>query len=110
MNRRQKFAALARAAQFDLACACGGGTASQRRRGDDDNWIYPAALPGGGVAPILKVLTSSACERDCAYCSLRAGNDCARYTFGADELAAIFDQLYRQRRIRGAFLSSAVAG
>jgi len=109
MDRRQKFTALANAAQFDLACACGGGaSAFARRRGLDENWIYPAALPGGGVAPMLKVLTSSACERDCAYCSLRAGHDCQRYTFGADELAAIFDQLYRQRRIRGAFLSSAV--
>jgi len=105
MDRRSKLSALARAAQHDLSCACG---ESDRRRSDDGLWIYPAAVPGGGRTPILKVLTTSACTRDCAYCGLRAGRDCRRHTFVPDELAQSFDELHRAGLVHGAFLSSAV--
>ncbi len=72
--------------------------------------VYYAALPGGRRVPILKTLLSSACERDCLYCALRAGRDAPRATFAPDELARLFLQLYERRLVEGIFLSSAVLG
>ncbi len=72
--------------------------------------IHYAALPGGRRLPMLKTLLTSACERDCYYCPFRAGRDFRRATFRPDELAALFDRLYRAGAVAGIFLSSGLAG
>ena len=108
MGARDKLGVLAEAAQYDLACACGG---SQRRSlGADGKWIYPIALPNGRTLPVLKVLQSSGCERNCAYCAERSGGRRARSGFTPDELADLFDQMVRTKSVGGLFLSSAING
>jgi predicted DNA-binding helix-hairpin-helix protein len=108
-STQQKLELLGRAAQYDLSCACG--PAAPRVRGPGDLWIYPAALPSGGKAPMLKVLQHSGCERGCLYCSERhGGTGAGAVSFEPGELARVFDELYRQRRVMGLFLSSAIRG
>ena len=98
---------LAEAARFDLSCACGG---TGRTRGDLGQWIFPAALPGGRTIPVLKVAQASTCERDCAYCALRAGRDSPDRSLSPDELARAFDRMHRAGSVDGLFLTSAIRG
>jgi len=72
--------------------------------------ITMAALPNGQRMPILKTLLTSACERNCYYCPFRAGRDMRRVTFQPDELAGAIVRLTERGVIRGAFLSSGIAG
>lgn len=71
--------------------------------------IYMAAANGRPV-PILKTVLTSACERNCRYCAFSARRDYRRISYKPEELAQIVDQLYRGGLVRGAFLSSGVAG
>jgi predicted DNA-binding helix-hairpin-helix protein len=100
-------AALTQAARHDLSCACG--PSQPRRRGQDGLWIYPAALPGGGRVPMLKVLQASGCERSCIYCAERCGGRRA-LTLQPEQLARAFVDLHRSGRVFGLFLSSAIRG
>ncbi len=62
-----------------------------------------------GKKPILKAMTTTACERDCFYCPFRAGRSKARrITFQADEIASIFSQMERAGLVQGMFLSSGI--
>ncbi len=72
--------------------------------------IHMAALPGGKRAPLLKSLLTSACERNCYYCPFRSGRDSRRVTFKPDELAGLVVTLTQKKVIKGAFLSSGLAG
>ena len=72
--------------------------------------IYQAALPNGQRRALLKTLLTSACEKNCSYCSFRAGRDFRRQTFQPDELAKTFIQLWQKGAVKGLFLSSGVAG
>lgn len=72
--------------------------------------IYQVALPDGQHHAMLKTLLTSACEKNCAYCSFRAGRDFRRQTFQPDELAKTFNQLWQKGAVKGLFLSSGVAG
>jgi predicted DNA-binding helix-hairpin-helix protein len=108
-STQQKLELLGRAARYDLSCACG--PAAPRVRGSGDLWIYPAVLSSGGKASMLKVLQHSGCERGCLYCSERHGGAGAgAISFAPVELARVFDDLYRQQRVMGLFLSSAIRG
>jgi predicted DNA-binding helix-hairpin-helix protein len=69
-----------------------------------------AALPGGKRMPLLKSLLTSACERNCFYCPFRAGRDFRRVTFKPDELAQTVGSVDQAGVIKGAFLSSGIAG
>ncbi|MCP4603916.1 MAG: putative DNA modification/repair radical SAM protein [Proteobacteria bacterium] len=106
MEARGKLEKLAKAAQYDLACACGAG--QNRTHGLDGRWIYPAALPNGGTMPMLKVLQTSGCERNCAYCAERSGGLGQSMSFTPDELAGLFSDMVRTRMVGGLFLSSAI--
>jgi len=68
------------------------------------------AVGGGGTVRLLKVLQTSACCNNCAYCGNRVGRDTPRYSFTPDELAKAFIELHSSGRVDGLFLSSAVAG
>lgn len=58
--------------------------------------------------PVLKAMTTTSCERNCAYCVFRSGRDGRRVTFTPDELADGFIRLYRAGLVEGLFLSSGV--
>ncbi len=108
LSRLEKLELSAGAAQYDLACACGGPTS--RTLGNDGKWIYPVALPDGRTFPVLKVLQSLGCERNCLYCRERAGGQGPRIGFHSDELADTFMETVQSGLVRGLFLSSAIRG
>jgi predicted DNA-binding helix-hairpin-helix protein len=105
MGTKEKLTILARAAQYDLSCACGGQQGRTLSR--DGRWIYPIALPNGGTLPVLKVLQSTGCERNCFYCNERAGGR-IQDGFTPDELAKTFMEMVQGDLVRGLFLSSAI--
>lgn len=71
--------------------------------------IYESAVSGRRV-PLLKILQSSFCERDCLYCPFRHGRDMPRAALRPQELAQAGLALYRRGVIRGIFLSSGITG
>jgi predicted DNA-binding helix-hairpin-helix protein len=101
----QKIETLGQSAQYDLCNACG---SASRKRDDLGRWIYPAALPDGGLVRVLKILMTNVCAKNCYYCGIRAGWDVPRTSFGPEELAQAFDRMYRADLVDGLFLSSGV--
>ncbi len=80
------------------------------RHGDIRRHISLVQHPKQGPMPVLKMLQTNACAKDCFYCPFRAGRSFRREAFTPDELARLTDQLYRARMVRGLFLSSGVVG
>ncbi len=80
------------------------------QRISEDLPIYRAALPNGQRTPIVKTLLTSACEKNCYYCTFRAGHDFRRVTFKPEELAKTYLDIFQRGIARGMFLSSGVAG
>ena len=113
MDPMQKLTLLTDAAKYDVAC-----TSSGVNRSGKGASIGSAAACGichsfagdGRCISLLKVLMSSACKYDCAYCVNRRSNDTPRATFQPRELADLTMSFYRRNYIEGLFLSSAVAG
>lgn len=110
MDTIEKLRILADASQYDLSCACGTDETGHRKRSADGLWLYPVSLPSGGKSIILKTLLSNVCTNDCAYCPLRTGKDPRRCTLGSDEVARVFMDYVRRRKVFGLFLSSGVIG
>ncbi len=65
---------------------------------------------GGRRVRLLKVLLSSACERDCLYCPFRAGRSFRRTVLTPEALAGAFLELYDRGLADGIFLSSGLLG
>jgi predicted DNA-binding helix-hairpin-helix protein len=70
--------------------------------------IHMAAVPGGRRFPLLKVMLTTACERNCYYCPFQAGRDHRRVTFEPDELAQVVIRAHRAGWIQGVFLSTGI--
>jgi len=70
--------------------------------------ITQAAMPGGKRINLLKTMMTTACERNCYYCSFRAGRNYRRVTFKPEEMAASFMNMYRAGMVEGLFLSSGI--
>lgn len=98
------------AAQVDLCATAGKPMPQGRAPGDLGRSISMLTRSDGKKVPILKVLQTSACAKDCYYCPFRAGRDFRRAAFTPEELARATDQLYRAGRIQGLFLSSGIVG
>lgn len=64
----------------------------------------------GRPVRLLKVLLTSACERDCYYCPFRAGRSFRRATFQPDELAGAFYAMHQRGLVEGLFVSSGILG
>jgi predicted DNA-binding helix-hairpin-helix protein len=104
----EKLGILSEDSRYDLACACGTAKDEHRKRGRDGKWLYPVILPQGGYTVLLKTLLSNACANDCKYCPLRSDTDVRRCTLQPEEVAGIFMEYQRRRKVFGLFLSSAV--
>lgn len=66
-------------------------------------------VAGNRLMPVLKAMTTTACERDCLYCPFRAGRSAMRrVTLSPDDVARGFMALYRRGTVEGLFLSSGV--
>jgi len=59
---------------------------------------------------VMRIMQTSACERNCYYCPFQAGRNYQRVSLTPAELAAAFDQMQRQKLVDGLFLSSGVLG
>jgi len=70
--------------------------------------IHMAAVPGGRRFPLLKVMLTTACERNCYYCPFQAGRDYRRVTFRPDELAQVITRAHRAGWVQGVFLSTGI--
>ncbi|MDR0307918.1 MAG: hypothetical protein LBI42_13925 [Chitinispirillales bacterium] len=109
-NTFEKLQLLSDASRYDLACACGTKNGDQRIRGDDGAWLYPVSLPSGGYSIMLKTLISNVCSNDCGYCPYRSTMDVPRCTISPDEMASLFMDYQRRKKLIGIFLSSGVVG
>jgi predicted DNA-binding helix-hairpin-helix protein len=108
MDTQEKLELLSEASQYDLACACGTSDQDRRRRGRDGAWLYPVPLPQGGSSVLLKTLLSNACTNDCKYCPYRTTSDTRRCTIEPEEIARVFMDYLRRKKVFGLFLSSGV--
>jgi predicted DNA-binding helix-hairpin-helix protein len=80
-------------------------------RADDLRSCISQVTTPTGKKPVLKAVSTSACEKNCNYCPFRAGRAAmSRVTFTPDELALAFDRLQRAKMVDGIFLSSGVVG
>ncbi len=97
MDKRERIEFLADAAQDDVELP--------------DLTPFISTVSGcGGNNKQLKILQTSVCNRDCAYCANRAGRDTARATLSPDELARAYDDMYSRKLVDGLFVSSGIAG
>jgi predicted DNA-binding helix-hairpin-helix protein len=87
------------------------------RRGQGETWVdvgginLPVTYASGGggrTVRLLKAMLTTACERDCLYCSFRAGHDCQRVTFKPEEMAGLHIQIHRAGLVDGLFLSTGI--
>jgi predicted DNA-binding helix-hairpin-helix protein len=96
MDSEQKLELLAPAARFEI---CDGETRAGKKP------------PRAGATPppgLFRVLMSSRCAWNCAYCPLRAGNDGPRARLEPEELARGYMARAERNATSGLFLSSAV--
>jgi predicted DNA-binding helix-hairpin-helix protein len=108
MEVHEKIELLSKDARFEV---CGPWDSRQSApEHDARQWITSTVLAGGRVEPHLKVLLSNACEKDCGYCANRCGRNFERHSFGPEELARAFQEMWRAGLVKGLFLSSAVRG
>lgn len=83
--------------------------AHRRRNVPDLSECITHVVAGNRRMPVLKAMTTTACERDCLYCPFRAGRSAMpRVKITPDDLARGFMALYRAGAVEGLFLSSGV--
>lgn len=112
----EKVNLLGQQAQYDLCEAQGSPTplpmaeAEHTRIPDVSESVATVIGQGGRRVPLLRILQTSACEKNCYYCPFRAGRRIRRSTLAPDDLAAAFDQMQRKGLVEGLFLSSGIVG
>ncbi|MDD4954532.1 MAG: helix-hairpin-helix domain-containing protein [Candidatus Omnitrophica bacterium] len=108
ISSEEKLSILSNDSKYDLACACAPEKSEHRRRSKEDKWIYPVVLPSGGKTFLFKTLLSNGCINNCKYCPLRVNADTKRCALTPEELVKLFLSYYKNRKVSGLFLSSAV--
>jgi predicted DNA-binding helix-hairpin-helix protein len=109
MNVRQKVETLSQGATLD----CEGPPALTREERKAQFINHSRAYvthPQRGKIPVMRILQTSACERNCHYCPFQAGRNYRRVTLETEELAASFDRMQRSKLVDGLFLSSGIIG
>lgn len=66
--------------------------------------------PQRGKIPVMRIMQTSACERNCHYCPFQAGRNYQRVTLKPEELASAFDKMQQKKQVDGLFLSSGIIG
>jgi predicted DNA-binding helix-hairpin-helix protein len=116
MDLDTKLELLADAAQYDLCTTYSQGgrryrrAATLPRRDEPITWASADEAAGSKPQPVFRVLMSSRCDWNCAYCPLRSGNDGPRAELEPEELVKAFLPRYEAGTAQGLFLSSAVSG
>jgi predicted DNA-binding helix-hairpin-helix protein len=69
-----------------------------------------ASTPKGKI-PILKVMQTTMCDKNCLYCAFRRDRDETPWLYiPPDQLARSFMEPYKRGRVKGFFLSSGIFG
>lgn len=109
MELEAKLDLLADAAQYDLCATFARG--GRRFTPKAASWAAPEADDAGRRGrPVFRVLMSSQCAWNCAYCPLRAANDVPRAALEPEELARAFLPRYEAGAVQGLFVSTSVHG
>lgn len=109
MELEAKLDLLADAAQYDLCATYARG--GRRFTPKAASWAAPEADdPGRRGRPVFRVLMSSQCAWNCAYCPLRAANDLPRASLAPEDLAQAFLPRYEAGAVQGLFVSTSVHG
>lgn len=66
--------------------------------------------PQRGKIPVMRIMQTSACERNCYYCPFQAGRNYRRVSLSPQELAESFDKMQQRKLVDGLFLSSGIIG
>lgn len=109
MDIREKVGLLGQAATFD----CEGPPQLSREERKAQFIAHSRTLvthPQRGKMPVMRIMQTSACERNCYYCPFQAGRNYRRVLLSPDELAGAFDQMQRKKLVDGLFLSSGIIG
>src|ERR1700742_2037480 len=107
-----KLRILADAAKYDVSCASSG--APKRKAGKDGlgsttgAGICHAYTPDGRCVSLLKILLTTYCLYDCAYCINRRSSNVARARFSVEEVVRLTVEFYKRNYIEGLFLSSGI--
>ncbi|HWQ13242.1 MAG TPA: helix-hairpin-helix domain-containing protein [Roseiflexaceae bacterium] len=112
MDIEAKLEILAPAARFD-ACdtfSQGGRRYTPKKAAWDAGGIVADSGPDGRALPTFRILMSSRCEWNCAYCPLRAGNDAPRAALEPEDLARAFLPRFERGVAQGLFVSTGVDG
>ncbi len=97
VDLRQKIRLLSKLASFEC-----------EKSPELERYIYRASTPKG-KKPILKVMQSTYCDKNCDYCIFRRDRSSTpRLLIEPDDLARGFMELYRKGKVEGLFLSSGV--
>ncbi len=107
LDLQDRFQTLASAAQYDV-CAGGAPPTRTAKRERAARFFYPSRVSGGSRVMLLKILLTNRCANDCGYCANRQERARRYCSFRPQELASLFMDFYRQRRVSGLFLSSAI--
>lgn len=107
LDLQDRFKTLTGAAQHDV-CAAATPPAQAAQRERAARYFYPSKVSGGRTVMLLKILLTNRCSGDCGYCANRQERARRYCSFRPEELAALFMDFYRQRRVSGLFLSSAI--
>lgn len=103
MHLDEKLELLADAARYDLCASTLPGRRFTRQR-----VVSVEDGPDQRARPVFRVLMSSTCAWNCAYCPLRAAHDTPRASLAPEELAAAFLPRYQAGAVQGLFVSTAV--
>ncbi|MEN3034507.1 MAG: radical SAM protein [Aquificaceae bacterium] len=96
MNLEERFKLSVRLASFD------------KENIDFEKCVFEASARGRKV-PLLKLMQTTACDKNCTYCIFRRDRDQTRRIFlKPEEIAYATNLLYKKGRIEGLFLSSGV--
>ena len=105
MELDTKLDLLADAAQYDLCATYA--RPGRRYTPRQASWAAPEADELDRRArPVFRVLMSSQCVWNCAYCPLRAANDLPRAALEPEELARAFMPRYAAGAVQGLFVST----
>jgi len=107
---RERLALLGQAAQYDVCSATERPVEGSAPTPRAARYVTYVIARGGRRMPVMKVLQTSACEKNCFYCPFRAGRDLRRETLAPEELARAFDEMWRRGLVEGLFLSSGIVG
>lgn len=99
MDLQQKIRLMSRLANFE-----------KDSEKDFESCIFNASTPKGKV-PILKLMQTTMCDKNCVYCAFRRDREeTVRMALKPEDVARGFMELYKVGKVKGLFLSSGIFG